>query len=77
MSTNVQRQTTKRKGSPKKKDSPKRMRRDRGEAIRDGMEDAEGEGDIGVTMLTESVSTDLLYLLHFFPCVYRSGYQGQ
>ena len=50
-------QSNKRKASPKKKDSPKRMRRERVEAIRFGMEDAEDdEGRTAVTMLKGPVS---------------------
>ena len=72
-SCDVFKHTTKCRGSPKKKDSPKRMHCDHSEMIRDGMEDMEGEGPIGVMMLTETVSIGLLSLVCLLHCIYRSG----
>ena len=64
---------TKHTGSPKEKNSPKHMCCDHGEAVQNGMEDVEGEGNIGVPMLMETMSIGVLYLVCFLHCIYRSG----
>jgi hypothetical protein len=49
----------KRKASPKKTTSVKRMRRERAGSIEEGMEDVEGEVSMGVTLLTKAVRKKL------------------
>ena len=58
MSTIMKYKSNKHKGSPKKRDSPKQMRHDRGYAIRYGMEDVEDDKAPAATLLSRKVNED-------------------